>query len=150
MNNLMSSRDVYLTNIVRRIEDGENIYFVSADLAAPVLDDFRKSYPENYVPVGIAEQNLIAIASGIALAGEKVIAYTSNPFLVFRAYDQIRNSIALMDLPITLVGVGAGFSIAEYGATHFSLEDINLLRCCGNFTIFNIRCIYTFFNCYIW
>ncbi len=133
-----ASRNIYLEQIIQAVDRGEDIYLVTADLAAPCLDDFREKYPERYVPVGIAEQNLITVASGIAMSKKKVVAYTSNPFLVFRAFDQIRNCIGLMNLPMTIVGVGAGFSIPEYGATHFSLEDINLLRTCANIQSINI------------
>ena len=131
-------RDAYLKEIVRAIFDGDDVYIVASDLAAPCLDKVRAEYPKRYVPVGIAEQNLIAVASGMALVGKKVIAYTSNPFMVFRAFDQIRNCACLMNLKVTLVGLGAGFSPPDYGFTHFILDDINLLMGLPNLTIYNI------------
>jgi Transketolase, C-terminal subunit len=132
------SRNKYLDEIIRAVENGEDLFLVTADLAAPCLDGFRRKFPQRYVSVGIAEQNLISVACGIALTGKKVIAYTSNPFPVLRAYDQIRNAVALMNLPLTIIGVGAGFSIPEYGATHFTIEDMNMLRICPNINIINI------------
>ena len=131
-------RDAYLKEIVKAAYDGEDVYLVAADLAAPCLDKFREDYPKRYVPVGIAEQNLTAVASGLALAGKKVIVYTMNPFLTFRAFDQIRNSVCHMNLPIALVGLGAGLTSAKDGITHFPLEDINILRGSANLQIFNL------------
>jgi transketolase len=132
------ARDAYLEQICEVVKQGEDIILVSADLAAPCLDAFRRNYPQRYLSVGIAEQNLIAVACGLAMAGKKVIAYAANPFPILRAFDQIRNAVALMNLPVTIVGVGAGFSIPEYGATHFTIEDINIIRTCPNIKLINI------------
>lgn len=132
------SRNVYLTQIIEKIKTGEDLYIVSADLAAPCMDEFREIYPNRYISVGIAEQNLIAVASGLALSGKKVIAYAANPFTVTRAFDQIRNCVSMMNLPIVIAGLGAGFSVTECGATHFVLEDINILRGCGHIRSINI------------
>ena len=115
-------RNVYLTRIIEEIKKGEDLYIVSADLAAPCMDEFRESCPRRYVSVGIAEQNLIAVASGLALSGKKVVAYAANPFTVTRAFDQIRNCVSMMNLPIVIAGLGAGFSVTECGATHFVLD----------------------------
>lgn len=131
-------RDAYLKEIVKSIYDGEDVYLVAADLAAPCLDKIREDYPKRYVPVGIAEQNLIAIASGLSLAGKKAIAYTSEPFLIFRAFDQIRNCLCQMNLPVAFVGVGASLNVTEYGITHFTLEDISILRGTHCLKILNI------------
>jgi len=131
-------RNVYLTRIIEEIKKGEDLYIVSADLAAPCMDEFRESCPRRYVSVGIAEQNLIAVASGLALSGKKVVAYAANPFTVTRAFDQIRNCVSMMNLPIVIAGLGAGFSVTECGATHFVLEDVNILRGCGHIRSINI------------
>ena len=131
-------RDSYLEKIVKSVYEGEDLYLVAADLAAPCLDKFREDYPQRYVPVGIAEQNLIAVASGLALSGKKVIAYTGNPFLISRAFDQIRNCVCHMNLCIALVGLGAGFATPDYGFTHFILDDVSMLRGLPKLKIFNI------------
>ena len=131
-------RNVYLENIVESVHNGEDIYLVTADLAAPCLDQFRVDYPKRYVAVGIAEQNLLAVAGGLALAGKTTIAYAANPFPAFRAFDQFRSFICFMNLPVAVVGVGAGFHTTECGFTHFVLEDINILRGSPNLTIYNI------------
>lgn len=129
-------RDAYLKEIVNAVYGGEDVYLVAADLAAPCLDKLREDYPNRYVPVGIAEQNLISVASGLALAGKKVIAYTVGPFMVFRAFDQIRNCACLMNLPMSVVSLGLGFN--PYGLTHYTLEDLNILRGMHNLQILNV------------
>ena len=131
-------RDAYLKEIVKAVYEGVDSYLVAADLAAPCLDKFREDFPQRYVPVGIAEQNLIAVSSGMALIGKKVVAYTGNPFLISRAYDQIRNCVCHMNLPVALVGLGAGFATPDYGFTHFILEDISILRGVTNLTTYNV------------
>ena len=123
-----SIRDIYFEAIYDLIKQGEDIVLVSADLAAPSLDKFRKDFGNRFVSVGIAEQNLITIACGIALTGKRVIAYGLNPFPITRAFDQIRNTVCSLNLPITIAVLNAGLCSAESGATHFAIEDLNLVR----------------------
>lgn len=132
------ARNAYLNEIMRYVCEGQDIILVSADLAAPSLDQFRRNYPQRYVSVGIAEQNLISVACGIAMTGKIVIAYAANPFTITRAYDQIRNAVSMMNIPISIVGVGSGFNLPEFGATHYTTEDIGLMRLCPNINIINI------------
>ena len=126
---LNSARNNFFQAIGSYMEE-DDIYIVSADLAGPPFDAIRAYHPNRYVSVGIAEQNMISVALGLALAGKKTIAYTSNPFIAFRAFDQIRNGLSMMHLPLTIVGVGTGFSISEYGTTHFVTEDVAMMSLC--------------------
>lgn len=124
------ARNLFLSGVIDLIKQGEDIYIVAADLGAPCLDEVKEKFPQRLVNVGIAEQNMIAVSCGIALIGKKVVAYTSNPFTVIRAYDQIRNAVANMKIPLVIAGIGTGFSISEYGATHYSVDDYNIMRAC--------------------
>lgn len=128
----------YLDTVCNLIRNGENMVLVSSDYAAPVLDDFRKTHSERYVSVGIAEQNLIQIACGLSLAGQKAIAYGMAPFPCIRAVDQIRNAAAMMDLPISIVSAGVGFAIPEFGATHYCTEDVAIMRTIPGIKIINL------------
>lgn len=134
---LNSSRDLFFNRVGEAMER-EDIYIVSADLAGRPFDEIRAKHPNRYVSVGIAEQNMISVASGIALSGKKTIAYTSNPFIAFRAFDQIRNAVALMDIPLAIAGVGVGFGISEYGTTHFITEDFAMMSLCPNMRIITV------------
>ena len=124
-----TSRDMFFEEVGKRME-AEDIYVVSADLAGRPFDGIRERFPERFVQVGKAEQNMVSTAVGLASLGAKVIAYTAAPFHVLRAFDQIRNGAAMMRFPLAIAGVGTGFSIAEYGTTHFSTEDVALMSLC--------------------
>ncbi len=134
---MASVRDVFFNEIYNQVKQGEEIYIITSDLGAPSLDAFRRDYPEKYLSVGIAEQNLITIASGMAMGGAKVIAYGLNPFPITRAYDQIRCLLAELKIPITLCVLNAGLCSAECGYTHMPIEDIGMLRMLSNIDIYN-------------
>lgn len=128
----------YLETICNLVETGENIVLVSSDYAAPVLDDFRIKHSDRYVSVGIAEQNLIQVACGLSLSGQRSIAYGMAPFPCIRAVDQIRNAVAMMNTPISIISAGVGFAIPEFGATHYCTEDVSIMRTMPNFRIINL------------
>ena len=108
------------------------------DCEGITLDTIRAEYPDRYIEVGIAEQNAVSVACGLAAAGAKPIVYAANPFPLLRALDQIRNCACPMKLPVTIVGLGTGFSVAECGTTHLTIEDISLASCCAGLEIVSI------------
>ena len=83
-------RDVFLERIWQEMLHNPLIFFVSADFGSPVLDKIRKDFPERFINVGIAEQNLINITAGLAIEGYTVFAYAIAPFITMRCYEQIR------------------------------------------------------------
>lgn len=114
----------------------ENIISLDADLAGSTKTKaFAKAFPDRAFNLGIAEQDLMATAAGMAVAGKKPFACTFAVFATGRAYDQIRSSIAISDLPVVIVGTHAGILTGEDGATHQSLEDIGLMRALPNVTV---------------
>ena len=123
-----SVRDAFFSEIYRMTEQGEDIVIVSADLGAPSLDEFRRKFPHRFVNVGIAEQNLLSVATGLALSGKHVIAFGLNPFPVTRAYDQLRNFLGDLRIPITVAALNTGTCSAECGYTHMPLEDFTMVR----------------------
>lgn len=133
----MNGRDYFFDKIGSVMED-RDIYIVSADLAGRPFDYIRKEYPDRFVPVGISEQNLISVACGMAMSGKRTIAYAANPFIVYRAFDQIRNSVSLMDIPVTIAGFGIGFGVSACGTTHFTTEDFSMMSLCPNIKIITI------------
>ncbi len=114
------------------LQEGEDIYVVSADLGAPSLDALRSEYPERFVNVGIAEQNLLSVAAGIAATGAKVVAYGLNPFPITRSYDQLRNFMNGLKIPISVVALNVGSCSAECGYTHMPIENFSILRSLAN------------------
>jgi transketolase len=134
-------RDVFLEQIYNHMRDDNRLFFLTADFGSPILDKLRKDFTERIVNVGIAEQNLINIATGLALEGYIVYAYAIIPFLTMRAYEQIRNNLSLLaqikEMNINLIGVGAGLSYDMSGPSHSALEDISIMRTLPNICIFS-------------
>lgn len=131
-------RDTFWDVIYERARNDSDIVIVSADLGAASLDKFRRDMPAQFISVGIAEQNAITVAAGLALSGKKVFVYACVPFIVLRCYEQIRLLISGMKLPITIVGQGMGYSFAEYGPTHHIVEDVGAIRMLPNMNIFSL------------
>lgn len=138
----LAMRDALLERIWSEMGRDEKIFFVSADFGSPVLDKIRADYPDRFVNVGIAEQNLINISAGLSLEGYTVFAYAIAPFITMRCYEQIRVNLALLaevrELNVNLIGVGAGYSYVVSGPTHQCYEDITLMRALPNMQVFSI------------
>ena len=96
---------------------------------------YGQKYPDQIVEVGIAEQNLVGVAAGLASAGKKTFAVSPACFLTARALEQIKNDVAYSDNPVTLVGISAGVSYGALGTTHHSLHDYAALRAINNLII---------------
>ena len=141
MNKTVAMRDALLESVWKKMGSEENIFFVTADFGSPVLDKIRADFPDRFVNVGIAEQNLINISSGLSLEGYKVFAYAIAPFITMRCFEQLRVNLALMHkvrrINVNLIGVGAGYSYVVSGPTHQCYEDINLIRNLPNFELFS-------------
>lgn len=138
---LLVMRDIFIETLYARMHKDKRIFFLSADFGSPKLDIIRKRFPDRFINVGIAEQNLINIATGLALEGFIVYAYAIAPFLVMRPYEQIRVNLSLQSqlrpLNVNLIGVGAGLSYDVSGPTHHCLEDISIMRTLPNITFFS-------------
>ncbi|MBK7413920.1 MAG: transketolase [Dechloromonas sp.] len=134
-------RDALLRRICEAMADDPKLFFVCADFGSPVLDSIRERFPERFVNVGIAEQNLINISAGLALEGYTVFAYAIAPFITMRCYEQIRVSLALLSqvrqLNVNLIGVGAGYSYVVSGPTHQCYEDLTLMRAMPNMAVYS-------------
>lgn len=136
-----SMRDTYLMSLQDLMSKDNDIILLSADFGSPVIDSIRENFPKRFINVGIAEQNLINIATGLALEGYKVFAYAIAPFITMRCLEQIRVNLGLLstirNMNINLIGVGAGYSYVVSGPTHQCYEDISLVRTIPNIEIFS-------------
>jgi transketolase len=134
-------RDVFIEQVYFRMFEDKTLFFLAADFGSPKLDRLRKDFSDRFINVGIAEQNLINISTGLALEGFTVYAYAIAPFLVMRAYEQIRNNLSLLShthkINVNFIGVGAGLSYDVSGPTHHSVEDISIMRTLPNIGIFS-------------
>lgn len=133
----ISMRDAFINKLYEMAREDRNVIIVSADMGAPSLDRFRRDLGNQFLTVGIAEQNMVVIATGLALEGKKVFVYAIMPFVTLRGYELIKVDLSLMNIPVTVVGVGSGFSYEESGPTHHSTEDITVMRVLPNMTILN-------------
>ncbi len=115
----------------------KNIYFLTGDLGYNVLEEMQKDFPKRVINMGVAEQNMIGVASGLALSGKKVYVYSIIPFATMRCYEQIRNDVCYNNADVTILGVGSGLSYGILSATHFALEDIAIIRALPNISIFS-------------
>jgi len=130
-------RSTFIKTLVSLAKDDERIFLITPDLGFSVLEEFEQSFPNRFLNVGIAEQNAVSIASGLALSGKIVYVYSIIPFITMRAFEQIRVNIAYMNTNVRLVGVGAGLSYGVAGATHHSIEDIAIMNALPNMSVFS-------------
>jgi transketolase len=135
--NHIAMRDAFFDKIYEIAKKDSNVIVISADMGAPSLDKFRKDLASQFINVGIAEENMVTIATGLALSKKKVFIYAIMPFVTLRCYEMIKVNLSLMNVPVTCVGVGAGFSYDESGPTHHCTEDIAIMRTLPNMTILN-------------
>lgn len=128
-------RKTFIDCLIKRARIDKNIFLITPDLGFSVLEPFADEFPNNFLNVGIAEQNAIGIATGLSLCGKNVYIYSIIPFLTMRCFEQIRIDIAYMKSNVKLIGIGAGFSYGSAGATHHSIEDIAIMRSLPNMTV---------------
>ena len=128
-------RKTFINTLVSLARNDERIFLITPDIGYSVLEIFQNEFPDRYINVGVAEQNSISIAAGIAMSGLIPYVYTINPFVCMRPYEQIRLDVAYMNNNVRIVGVGGGFSYGAAGATHHTTEDIAIMRVLPNMTV---------------
>ena len=128
-------RDAFIKGLSALAEADERIVLLTGDLGFKIFDDFARRFPGRFVNAGVAEPNMIGVAAGLALDGFRPFAYSIAPFATLRCFEQIRNDICHHNLPVTVVGVGGGYSYGTNGPTHHALEDIGAMRTLPNITV---------------
>jgi transketolase len=114
----------------------KDLVFVTADLGYMALEGVAEAYGERFINVGVAEQNAVSLAAGLARAGHLPWVYGAAAFTVLRPYEQIRDDVCLHELPVKLVGNGGGYGYGIMGATHHALEDIGAMRALPNMKLY--------------
>ncbi|MFC1942667.1 transketolase family protein [Chloroflexota bacterium] len=130
-------RDAFLDELYRIAQADRRVILISNDFGAPSLDKYREDCSSQFIHIGIAEQDMVNVATGLALAGKIVYMYSIIPFLPFRCFEQMRVHLAFKKYHITAFGVGAGYSYDLSGPTHHGLEDIAVMNALPNMTILN-------------
>ncbi len=114
----------------------QRVLLLTGDLGFMALEPFAERYPARFLNVGVAEQNLVGLATGLADAGFVPFVYSIAPFVALRPYEITRNGPILHRLPVRLVGMGGGFDYGKQGLTHWALEDVGVFRLQPGMTVF--------------
>jgi len=135
-NSYKANLEIFSETLQRLAADDKNIIVVTSDSrGSGKLVPFGKKFPDQIVEVGIAEQNLVGVAAGLASCNKKVFAVSPACFLTARALEQIKNDVAYSDNPVNVIGISAGVSYGALGSTHHSLHDFAVLRAINNITV---------------
>ncbi len=128
-------RNTFVKCLIEQARIDDRIFVLTPDLGFSVLEPFAEEFPDRFLNVGIAEQNAIGVAAGLALSGKLPYVYSIIPFVTMRCFEQVRVDVAYMNTNVRLVGVGAGLSYGPAGATHHAIEDIAIMRALPNMTV---------------
>lgn len=124
------------SDVIEKIAtEDEKIIFITGDLGYNALENLQEKLGNRFINAGVAEQNMIGMAAGMAYKGFKVFCYSIAPFVVYRCLEQFRNDVCLHNLPVFLVGNGGGYGYGIMGGSHHAIEDLAALS-----SLQNIKC----------
>lgn len=129
-------RNHLINKITEFAGQNENIMLITADLGFSVIEKFKERFPNRYINVGIAEQNMATVAAGLALEGNTVFIYSIGNFPTLRCIEQIRNDICYHNANVKILAVGSGFAYGTLGMTHHATEDLAIMRALPNMKVF--------------
>jgi transketolase len=128
-------RNAFADELTRLGNADARVVMLSGDIGNRLFDKFKTAHPSRFLNCGVAEQNMMGVAAGMAMSGLRPVAYTITPFITSRCLEQIRTDACYHDLPVTIVAVGAGLSYAGLGPTHHACEDVAFLRAIPNMVV---------------
>jgi transketolase len=128
-------RSAFINELVAAAEINDNIVLVVGDLGFGVVEPFASRFPKRFFNAGVAEQNMMGLAAGLASEGFHVFAYSIANFPTFRCAEQIRNDVDYHNLPVTVVAVGGGMAYGNLGYSHHAVQDYALIRAMPNMLI---------------
>ncbi|MQX38199.1 transketolase family protein [Roseospira navarrensis] len=132
----LGSRGIFGQAILSIAEDHPEMMVLSADLGnSSGLDRFKATYPDQFLNTGIAEQNMIGVAAGLAKEGYTVFATSFAPFIAMRASEQVRMNLGYMEMNVKAVAIGSGIAMGLLGNSHFGIEDVAVMRSIPNLTV---------------
>jgi transketolase len=128
-------RQTFVRTLVDLAEDDPRIVLLTGDLGFSVIEPFVERFPDRFYNVGVAEQNMVGVATGLAEAGFVPFVYSIATFASLRPYEFIRNGPVLHQLPVRIVGIGGGFEYGHAGPTHYAVEDVGIMRMQSGLTV---------------
>lgn len=130
-------RNLFFDKLKKLMKQDQSIFFLTGDTGFNLVESMLEETPERALNVGVAEQNMIGIASGLVNVGYVPVCYAITNFLVERSFEQIRNDICLHEYKVILVGTSTGYDNGALGATHHKLDDIGALKVLPNLKIYS-------------
>lgn len=121
-------RNQFIASLVEYSRSDSSTFLIVGDLGFGVIEPFADEFPDRILNAGVAEQNMLSMAAGIASTGKTVFVYSIANFPSLRALEQVRNDIAYHQLPVGIVSVGAGLSYGTLGYSHHAVEDVSVMR----------------------
>jgi transketolase len=140
-------RNAFSNALVNAAKSDRRVVLLTGDHGYSLFDEFRKVCPDQYINAGIAEQNMVGVAAGLAKAGFKPFVYGLSAFVPIRVLEQIKLDICYEQLPVILIGDGAGVVYSSLGSSHQSTEDIAALRAVPHIAIFSPADSYEMTQC---
>ena len=128
-------RTAFMRELMTAAAADPRVTLVVGDLGFSVVDEFRARFPDQYLNVGVAEQNMTGVAAGLALSGRIVFTYSIGNFPTLRCLEQIRNDVCYHRADVKIVAVGGGFAYGALGASHHATEDLAIMRALPNMTV---------------
>ena len=128
-------RTTFVKTLIELARKDDRIFLLTPDMGYSVLESFRDEFPDRFLNTGIAEQNTIGVAAGLALTGKIVYVYSIIPFVTMRCYEQVRLDLAYNNTNVKLIGIGAGLTYGSLGPSHHAVEDIAIMRSIPNMTV---------------
>jgi transketolase len=129
-------RKEFAAKINSLFASNQDLVFLTGDLGYNALEDIQSAYPNRFINAGVAEQNMVGVAAGLAYEGHPCFVYSIAPFAVYRAYEQIRLDVCIHNHPVCIVGNGGGYGYGIMGATHHAIEDLACLSPLPNMTCY--------------
>ena len=130
-------RNTFINELEKLAVVDPSIYLLTGDLGFGVLNSFSENLPKQFINVGISEQNMTAVAAGLALEGNAVYTYSIGNFPSLRCLEQIRNDICYPNANVKIISVGAGLSYGQLGMSHHATEDMAIMRALPNMRVFS-------------
>ena len=132
---VIGMRDAFFDGLYPIAQKERDLIMMTADNGAPSLDQFSENLVNQFFQVGIAEAQMVGMAAGMAFEGKKVYCYAIAPFVTTRVHEQVKLDVCAMNLPVVLLGIGAGYGYDVMGPSHHTVEDISIMRALPNMKI---------------
>ena len=129
-------RNKFAQKLYKYAVKDKNVFVVAADISpSGDLAKLQKKYPDRFLNIGVAEQSMIGLCAGLSIMGKKAYAYSISTFSLYRPFEMIRDDLCYQNLPVTVVGMGAGTIYSSLGNTHMTIEDVSIARSIPNMKI---------------